>query len=105
MEISKEIFKRHQAQTFPYPSCLEIKNAKGSYITDVHGKKYLDFTAGVSANTLGHSHPDIINAIKKQLEKQVFYGPKINFQILGRGPRFRKDKDPSHSRISENSLN
>ncbi len=80
MAISKEIFKRHQAQTFPYPSCLEIKNAKGSFIFDIHDKKYLDFTAGVSANTLGHSHPDIINAIKKQLEKHthvMVYGEYI----------------------------
>ena len=69
MSRAKDIFKKHQAQTFPFPSCLEIKSAKGNYIIDVNGKDYLDFVAGVSSCTLGHSNPIIINAIKKQLDK------------------------------------
>ena len=69
MSSSKDIFKLHQAQTFPFPSCLEIESAKGSYIYDVNQKAYLDFVAGVSANTLGHSNPIIINAVKEQLDK------------------------------------
>ncbi|MGY8988193.1 MAG: aspartate aminotransferase family protein [Flavobacteriales bacterium] len=69
MSSGKEIFKKHQAQTFPFPSCLEIRSAKGSYIYDVNGKSYLDFVAGVSANTLGHSNPIITNAVKEQLDK------------------------------------
>jgi len=80
MSNAKDIFKNHQAQTFPLPSCLEISSAKGSYITDVNGKKYLDFVAGVSANTLGHSNPIITNAAKKQLEKYshvMVYGEYI----------------------------
>ena len=69
MDSPKGIFKKHQAQTFPFPSCLEIESAKGSYIYDVNGKAYLDFVAGVSANTLGHSNPIIIDAVKQQLDK------------------------------------
>ncbi len=69
MSSAKDIFKLHQAQTFPFPSCLEIESAKGSYIYDVNGKAYLDFVAGVSANTIGHSNPIITNAVKEQLEK------------------------------------
>lgn len=71
MSIAKDIFKKHQAQTFPYPSCIEIDSASGSFIQDVNGKKYLDFVAGVSAATLGHSNPIIINAVKKQLDKYM----------------------------------
>ena len=69
MSTAKDIFKKHQAQTFPFPSCLEVESAKGSYITDVNGKAYLDFVAGVSSCTLGHSNPIINNAVKKQLDK------------------------------------
>ena len=43
MSNVKDIFKKHQAQTFPFPSCLEIQSAKGSYIKDINGKQYLDF--------------------------------------------------------------
>ena len=64
MSSGKDIFKLHQAQTFPFPSCLEIESAKGSYIYDVNGKAYLDFVAGVSSCTLGHSNASIINAVK-----------------------------------------
>ena len=67
MDATKNIFKYHQAQTFPYPSCLEVQSAKGNYIIDTNGKRYLDFIAGVSANTLGHSNPVITDAIKSQL--------------------------------------
>ena len=69
MFSSRNIFKNHQAQTFPFPSCLEISSAKGSYIYDINGKKYLDFIAGVSACPLGHSNPHITAAIKQQLDK------------------------------------
>lgn len=69
MPTATDIFKRNQAQTFPFPSCIEITSAKGSYITDVNGKAYLDFVAGVSACTLGHSNPIIIEAVKDQLDK------------------------------------
>jgi len=69
MSTAKYIFKNHQAQTFPYPSCLEIEKAIGSYIYDVNGKAYLDFIAGVSACTLGHSNPIVTDAVKNQLDK------------------------------------
>ena len=80
MSTGKEIFKKHQAQTFPFPSCLEIESAKGSYIYDINGKAYLDFVAGVSANTLGHANPIITNAVKEQLDKYthvMVYGEYI----------------------------
>ena len=80
MSTPKDIFKLHQAQTFPFPSCLEIESAKGSYIYDVNGTAYLDFVAGVSANTLGHSNPIITDAVKEQLKKYthvMVYGEYI----------------------------
>jgi acetylornithine/succinyldiaminopimelate/putrescine aminotransferase len=62
-------FFKYQAQTSPHPLAIEISHAKGSYIYDVHGKKYLDFVAGVSANSLGHNHPKVSEAIKNQVDK------------------------------------
>ncbi|MDG1804254.1 aminotransferase class III-fold pyridoxal phosphate-dependent enzyme, partial [Flavicella sp.] len=50
-------FFKHQAQTSPHPLAIEIARAKGSYVYDTSGKEYLDFVAGVSANSLGHNHP------------------------------------------------
>lgn len=67
----KQDFLTYQAQTTPHPLALEISHAKGSYIYDTAGKKYLDFVAGVSACTLGHTHPAIIEAIKTQADKYL----------------------------------
>ena len=82
MDEPKDIFKKHQAQTFPFPSCLEIASAKGSYIYDVNSKVYLDFLAGVSACTLGHSNPIITDAVKEQLDKYthvMVYGEYVQY--------------------------
>ena len=64
----KSNFLKYQAQTSPHPLAIEISHAKGSYIYDIHGKAYLDFVAGVSANSLGHNHPKVSEAIKKQVD-------------------------------------
>ncbi|MGA8854820.1 MAG: aspartate aminotransferase family protein [Christiangramia sp.] len=64
-------FLKYQAQTTPHPLALEISHAEGSYIFTTDGKAHLDFVAGVSASSLGHSHPKIVSAIKKQAEKYL----------------------------------
>lgn len=64
-------FYQYQAQTTPFASGFEVESATGSYIYGKNGKKYLDFVAGVSANTLGHSHPKIVNAIKQQADQYL----------------------------------
>ena len=50
---------------------IEVSHAKGSYIYDKKGKPYLDFIAGVSACSLGHSNTYLINSINKQLNKYM----------------------------------
>ena len=67
--MSLKDFLIYQAKTSPNPVGMEVKKAKGSYIFDSKGKKYLDFVAGISACSLGHRHPKVIKAIKKQLNK------------------------------------
>ena len=67
----KQEFFKYQAQTTPYAAGFEVEKAEGSYIYGKDGKAYLDFVAGVSANTLGHSHPKVVNAIKEQADKYL----------------------------------
>ena len=61
-------FLKYQAQTSPHPLGMEVSHAKGSYIYDAKGKKYLDFVAGVSAVSLGHQNERVNDAIKAQLD-------------------------------------
>lgn len=67
----QEDFFKYQAKTTPFASGFEVDYAKGSYVYGKNGKAYLDFAAGVSANTLGHSFPRIINAIKQQADRHL----------------------------------
>ena len=67
----KQEFFKYQAQTTPFAAGFEVEKAEGSYIYGKDGKAYLDFVAGVSANTLGHSHPKVVNAIKEQADRYL----------------------------------
>jgi len=69
--MATEDFLKYQAQTSEHPLAIEISHAIGSYVYDTDNKAYLDFIAGVSANTLGHSHPAINNAITTQVSKHT----------------------------------
>jgi 4-aminobutyrate aminotransferase len=53
--------------TRPYP--LVIKQGKGAMIEDVDGNLFLDFNAGVAVCSTGHSHPHVVEAIKKQVDE------------------------------------
>lgn len=48
-----------------------LNKAKGSWIWDVEGKKYLDCESGMWCVNLGHNHPKIIDDMKKQLDEIV----------------------------------
>lgn len=67
----KQEFFKYQAQTTPFAAGFEVEKAEGSYIYGKDGNAYLDFVAGVSANTLGHSHPKVVNAIKEQADRYL----------------------------------
>ena len=83
--MNKAAFLKYQAQTTPHPLAMKISHAEGSYIYDTNNKAYLDFVAGVSACSLGHRHPKVLEAIHTQLEKYMHvmvYGEYIQKPAL-----------------------
>lgn len=48
---------------------LSVAEAEGSKVTDMNGKTYLDFGAGIGVNNLGHRHPTVQEAVQGQLDK------------------------------------
>jgi acetylornithine/succinyldiaminopimelate/putrescine aminotransferase len=64
-------FFRYVAQTSDKPLAIEVASAKGCIIKDAEGKKYLDLIAGISVCNVGHRHPDVIRAIRRQLDKYL----------------------------------
>jgi acetylornithine/N-succinyldiaminopimelate aminotransferase len=50
---------------------ITFKSGKGAILTDVNGKKYIDFLAGIAVNCLGHNYRPLVRAIQKQAAKQI----------------------------------
>jgi len=71
MLSNKQLFLINTAQTSDFPRLLEVDRAEGSYIINTQGKKYLDLVSGFAVSNLGHRHPKVIEAIKKQLDKYL----------------------------------
>ncbi|MBR9998499.1 MAG: aspartate aminotransferase family protein [Cyclobacteriaceae bacterium] len=70
-ENLRNSFFRYLAQTSPFPLSLEIQKARGIYLYDAAGKKYMDLISGIAVSNIGHRHPKVIKAIKKQLDKYL----------------------------------
>lgn len=80
MPSERQLFLHHVAQTSDFPLSLEIEKAKGLYLYDKSGKKYLDLISGISVSNLGHCHPEMVAAVKSQVEKYahvMVYGEYI----------------------------
>lgn len=73
--LSAELYRREQQYMSPglqevaQLSQLVIREGQGCWLTDMDGRHYLDFMAGVAVCSLGHSHPKFIAALQKQMEK------------------------------------
>ena len=53
---------------------LFIDHAKGAYIFDTDGKRYIDYVGSWGPMVLGHSHPDVISAVKTAADKGLSFG-------------------------------
>lgn len=58
-----------------------IKKAKGAYLYDVDGNKYIDYIASWGPMILGHAHKPVIKAIKKYAEYSTSYGAPTKLEI------------------------
>ncbi|MEB3845115.1 MAG: acetyl ornithine aminotransferase family protein [Desulfurococcales archaeon] len=54
-----------------YP--LVVKTAKGAVVEDVDGNLYIDFNSALAVMNVGHGHPKVVEAIKRQAEKLLHF--------------------------------
>jgi acetylornithine/succinyldiaminopimelate/putrescine aminotransferase len=69
MSFKASKYPQHLAKTSPQALGLEVESAKGSYLWDKNGKRYIDLIAGISVMNLGHQHPAIVAAVKNQMDR------------------------------------
>jgi acetylornithine/succinyldiaminopimelate/putrescine aminotransferase len=76
----RSLFLQHVGQTSDQPYSLTVKRAKGIYIFDENDKRYIDLISGIGPAAVGHSHPNIIEAGKAQMDRYMHtmvYGEHI----------------------------
>lgn len=56
-----------------------LDRAEGIYIWDVHGKRYIDGSSGAMVSNIGHSNPNVLAAMRRQMEKATF-GYRLHFE-------------------------
>ena len=55
----------------PSKSGIYAARAKGAELWDVEGKRYIDFIGGIGVLNVGHAHPKVVEAVKKQTEEFI----------------------------------
>jgi acetylornithine/N-succinyldiaminopimelate aminotransferase len=50
-------------------AALRFERGEGIWLITEGGDRYLDFAAGIAVNSLGHSHPHLVNTLKEQADK------------------------------------
>ncbi|MBE7177359.1 MAG: aspartate aminotransferase family protein [Mucilaginibacter polytrichastri] len=71
MLTQRQLFLLNTAQTSPTPKGLEIDRAEGIYLFDTSGRKYMDLVSGFAVSNIGHRHPEVLDAIRAQLDKYL----------------------------------
>lgn len=56
-----------------------LSKAKGVYLWDIDGKRYLDGSSGAMVSNIGHSDPRVIAAMRDQMDKSTF-GYRLHFE-------------------------
>lgn len=53
---------------------IVAKRAEGLYIESIDGKRHMDFSSGLATTNIGHCHPRVVDAAKRQLERLIHSG-------------------------------
>lgn len=64
-------FFSHVGQTSDFSMAFEVSHARGLYIYDTAGNAYMDLISGIAVANLGHSHPDIVEAVSNQAQRYM----------------------------------
>ncbi|MFQ3638786.1 MAG: glutamate-1-semialdehyde 2,1-aminomutase [Chloracidobacterium sp.] len=60
---------------------LFIRSAQGPYMTDVDGKRYVDYIGSWGPMILGHAHPEVLAAIRSVIERGTSFGAPTELEV------------------------
>ncbi len=94
----RDLFFRYLAQTSGFPLALEIAKAEGMHIYGTDGRAYLDMISGISVSALGHRHPEVVRAVKEQVDRYMHlmvYGEFVQSPQTGLAELLVRNLPPS----------
>jgi diaminobutyrate-2-oxoglutarate transaminase len=65
--LARQAQAESNARSYPRKLPIAIRRGAGSYVEDVDGNVFIDFLTGAGAVGLGHSHPEVVEAVQEQL--------------------------------------
>ena len=74
--------ERYGAHNY-HPLPVVVAHAEGAWVTDVHGRRYLDMLSAYSALNQGHRHPRILAAARDQLDRVTLTSRAFHNEKLG----------------------
>ncbi len=67
-EQARALEERYLMQTYKRAP-VDFVRGEGALLWDAEGRRYLDFLAGISVCSVGHCHPDVVQAVHKQSQR------------------------------------
>ena len=70
MTVTRQTFDQVMIPCY-VPQDMVLQRGSGCYLYDTEGKRYLDLSAGIAVNCLGHNHPEVVKTISEQAQRLI----------------------------------
>jgi len=80
--LKAEELKAHLTRAWGFLTGFTAARAEGLYIYDTTGRRYADFTSGHAVCNIGHNHPAVAEAIKRQADSLIHAGSLFYYEPL-----------------------
>ena len=69
--LARQEARESNARSYPRNLPIAIRRGAGSYVEDLDGNVFIDFLMSAGALPLGHSHPEVVEAVQRQVPRLI----------------------------------
>src|SRR5467141_5070265 len=93
---AREVMPRGVPSSFQdaAPQPVFVERGKGSRVWDVDGNEYVDFHNGFGVMVVGHAHPKIVEAVRRQIERGSHFAQPVEDDIVVARELSRRFRQP-----------
>jgi|FLYL01.1.fsa_nt_gi 4-aminobutyrate aminotransferase len=92
-----DLVERHSQVVAPviaFDTAIEVIEARGLWVYDRQGNRWADFACGTAVTNLGHNHPAVVEAARRQLDRVVHSGCIFRYDTLVEAAERLRDITP-----------